>query len=127
MHFSERQLHPGKDSVGVLYLQVRCPTAVSDVGPRGCGHAAENCGEVSRVSGCTQSLCAGSYRARINLANHMFFHLTSSSNSSQVLQEMQQFSKAEEHFDIAIKLEPQNPVHRVYKGLVSFISPICIS
>lgn len=37
---------------------------------------------------------------------------------AQVVQEMQQFSKAEEHFDIAIKLEPQNPVHRVYKGLL---------
>ena len=64
--------------------------------------------------------------SEVNLANHMFFHLMSSSNSSQVLQEIQQFSKAEEHFDIAIKLEPQNPVHRVYKGLVSFISPIYI-
>ena len=32
---------------------------------------------------------------------------------------MQQFPKAEEHFDTAIELEPQNPVHRVYKGSVS--------
>ena len=32
---------------------------------------------------------------------------------------MQQFAKAEEHFDRAIKLEPYNPVHLVYKGLVS--------
>ena len=32
---------------------------------------------------------------------------------------MQQFAKAEEHFDTAIKLEPYNPVHLVYKGLVS--------
>ena len=31
---------------------------------------------------------------------------------------MQQFPKAEEHFDIAIRLEPKNPVHRVYKGSV---------
>ncbi|KAJ7378009.1 Mitochondrial import receptor subunit TOM70 [Desmophyllum pertusum] len=37
---------------------------------------------------------------------------------AQVLQDMQQFSKAEEHFDDAIKLEPQNPVHRVYKGML---------
>ena len=36
----------------------------------------------------------------------------------QVLQDMQQFAKAEEHFDSAIKLEPKNPVHLVYKGLV---------
>ena len=47
--------------------------------------------------------------------------------SSQVLQEMQQFSKAEEHFDIAINLEPKNPVHRVYKGSVSLFSAIYIS
>lgn len=40
---------------------------------------------------------------------------------------MQQFPKAEEHFDIAIRLEPQNPVHRVYKGSVSFISLIYLS
>lgn len=32
---------------------------------------------------------------------------------------MQQFPKAEEHFDNAIRLEPQNPVHRVYKGYAS--------
>ena len=32
---------------------------------------------------------------------------------------MQQFAKAEEHFDTAIKLEPSNPVHLVYKGFVS--------
>ena len=50
----------------------------------------------------------------------------SSLNSPQVLQEMQQFPKAEEHFDIAIKLEPQNPVHRVYKGSVPLISLIFI-
>ncbi|PFX33618.1 mitochondrial import receptor subunit TOM70-like [Stylophora pistillata] len=37
---------------------------------------------------------------------------------AQVLQDMQQFAKAEEHFDTAIKLEPQNPVHRVYKGML---------
>lgn len=67
VHIAERQLHPGKDSVGVLYLQVRCSSTVSDLGPRGCGHAAENCGEVSRVSGCTQSLCAGLCHARVNL------------------------------------------------------------
>lgn len=36
----------------------------------------------------------------------------------QVLQDMQQFAKAEEHFDRAIQLEPKNPVHLVYKGLV---------
>ena len=45
--------------------------------------------------------------------------LTSSLNPSQVLQDMQQFAKAEEHFDNAIRLEPQNPVHRVYKGYAS--------
>lgn len=37
---------------------------------------------------------------------------------AQVLQDMQQFPKAEEHFDTAIELEPQNPVHRVYKGML---------
>ncbi|KAL9964039.1 hypothetical protein ACROYT_G027613 [Oculina patagonica] len=37
---------------------------------------------------------------------------------AQVLQDMQQFPKAEEHFDDAIRLEPQNPVHRVYKGML---------
>lgn len=37
---------------------------------------------------------------------------------AQVLQDMQQFAKAEEHFDTAIKLEPYNPVHLVYKGML---------
>ena len=69
VHIAERQLHPGKDTVGVLYLQVRCPSTVSDLGPRGCGHVAENCGEVSRVSGRTQSVCAGLCHTRVNLAN----------------------------------------------------------
>lgn len=37
---------------------------------------------------------------------------------AQVLQDMQQFAKAEEHFDQAIGIEPKNPVHRVYKGML---------
>lgn len=37
---------------------------------------------------------------------------------AQVLQDMQQFAKAEEHFDLAIKAEPKNPVHLVYKGML---------
>ena len=34
---------------------------------------------------------------------------------------MQQFAKAEEHFDQAIGIEPKNPVHRVYKGWACFV------
>ncbi|XP_001637299.2 mitochondrial import receptor subunit TOM70 isoform X1 [Nematostella vectensis] len=37
---------------------------------------------------------------------------------AQVLQEQGQFEEACEKFDTAIKLQPENPVHKVYKGLL---------
>ena len=59
VHILKRLLHPGKDTARLLHLQVRCSPAVSYLSARSSGYVAENCGDLSRISGCAQSLCAG--------------------------------------------------------------------
>lgn len=62
MHIPEWQLHSSQNSTGLLYLQVCCLAAVSDLGARSGWNVAENGREIPRVSGCSQSVCAGQWR-----------------------------------------------------------------